>query len=57
MVLILSEASTNITQQKPLFVYNGNTTYGLGILILTIFAAAIVRFITVCTAHKKSRPA
>ncbi|MCH2207090.1 MAG: cyclic nucleotide-binding domain-containing protein [Lentisphaerales bacterium] len=52
---VISQSSENLQSAPPLFVYNNNTTLGLGILALSILAAAIVRFTCLCMAHRKHR--
>ena len=50
---LLNTINQDFNSQKTLFIYNNDTTYGLGILAISILAAALIRFISLCMAHKK----
>ena len=52
---IISQSVDNLNTAKPLFTYDNNPTYGLGILVITILAAALIRFCCLAMAHRKHK--
>ena len=50
---LLSSVIQDYGSQKTLFIYNNDTTQGLGIIAGSMLAASLIRFIALCMAHKK----